>query len=106
MGRPTAPAVTTRNLRDAKCRLPDGTTLHFDIECQTDNTVAESVATELGVGGEAGRPVEGGDEGEAEECREGLDAEERRGGESVSEVGQDGQQVGQYNRVGSSRDRG
>ncbi|QOV92019.1 alpha/beta hydrolase family protein [Humisphaera borealis] len=31
--------ATTRKLKDPKWRGPDGATLHFDIQCQTDNTL-------------------------------------------------------------------
>ncbi len=36
-GHPPLWTVTTRKLKDAKWRGPDGATLHFEIQCQTDN---------------------------------------------------------------------
>ena len=36
-GHPPLWTATTRKLKDAKWRGPDGATLHFEIQCQTDN---------------------------------------------------------------------
>jgi hypothetical protein len=38
-GHPPLWTATTRKLKDAKWRGPDGATLHFEIKCQTDNQI-------------------------------------------------------------------